>query len=67
MSTLVRKPAIGKVNIQDRALTRAIYAIKERLEQISGERGDTAVARLPSDATLADVIIKVNQLIDLLQ
>lgn len=67
MSVAVKKPAIGKVDIQDRALTRAIYAIKERLEQIAGERGNTLVARLAPEATPADVIKKVNELIDLLQ
>lgn len=67
MSVAVKKPAIGKVAVQDRALTRAIYAIKERLEQIAGERGDTVIARLAPEATSADVINKVNELIDLLQ
>jgi hypothetical protein len=63
MSALVKKPAIGKVDIHDRAL----YAMKERLEQISGERGDTIVDKLPEDADLQDVIVKINELINLLQ
>lgn len=67
MSTLVRKPAIGKVPTEDKALARAIYAIKERLEQIAGERGDSVITPLPETATLADVIAKVNHIIDVLQ
>jgi len=63
MSALVKKPAIGKVEIKDRAL----YAIKERLEQIAGERGDTVVDKLAPTSTLTDVIEKINELIDLLQ
>lgn len=67
MSALVRKPAIGKVKTEDKALARAIYSIKERLEQIAGERGDTAIGKLPDDASLTDVVKKINQIIDVFQ
>jgi MinD-like ATPase involved in chromosome partitioning or flagellar assembly len=63
----IRKPAIGKVDTQDREIRRAIYAIKERLEMIAGERGDTVIAKLAPEATLTDVINKFNELIELLQ
>lgn len=43
-------------------------AIKEILEQITGRRGiATRLDRLPDDATLADVIKKINQIIGVLQ
>lgn len=43
-------------------------AIKEILEQITGQRGSTnKLDKLPDGATLQDVIKKVNQIIDVMQ
>ncbi|MFA6039905.1 MAG: hypothetical protein WC733_00195 [Methylophilus sp.] len=41
-------------------------AVRERLELISGERG-TKLKSLESDASLSDVITKINEIIALLQ
>jgi hypothetical protein len=41
-------------------------AVKERLELISGERGGS-IAPLPATASSADVIAKVNEIIERLQ
>lgn len=44
----------------------ALKAIKENLEVMMGQRGGK-IETLPTTATLADVIAKVNQLIEKLQ
>lgn len=41
-------------------------SVRERLETISGERG-TKLKPLNQDASLSDVINKINEIIDLLQ
>jgi hypothetical protein len=41
-------------------------AVRERLELLSGERG-TKIKPLVQDASLSDVINKVNEIINLLQ
>ena len=40
--------------------------VKERLELIAGERG-TRIAQLSSGASTADIINKINAILDLLQ
>lgn len=45
---------------------RVMQAIKENLETITGQRTGP-IANLPPDATLVDVINKVNEIIDRLQ
>lgn len=62
MSATVKKRSIPPVATGDRLST----ALKENLEIIMGQRG-TAVAELPTDAALADVITKINELIRVLQ
>lgn len=43
-------------------------AVKEILEQITGQRGaSNRLEKLASDATLDDVIKKINQIIDVIQ
>lgn len=41
-------------------------ALKETLEQITGQRGEP-VARLPTAATTAQIVAKINEIIDRLQ
>lgn len=62
MSATVKKRAIPPVPTGD----RLSQSFKENLEIIMGQRG-TAVALLADDATLADVIAKLNELIEVLQ
>jgi len=64
----MRKPVIPAVPVSAVAHGRAKFdnAIKESLEVITGARVGKIVA-LPSDATLADVIAKVNEIVARLQ
>ncbi len=59
-----RKPGIPAVNTPDRTLNRAISAIKENVETITGARlGIGEIVTLDSTASLSDVISKVNEII----
>jgi hypothetical protein len=59
-----RKPGIPAVNTPDKNLNRAISAIKENIETISGARlGIGEIRTLNSTASLSDVISKVNEII----
>jgi DNA-binding IscR family transcriptional regulator len=56
---------IEQVQVPDPALQRFIDSTKQALDKITGQQGGGATLRkLPDDATLADVIAVVNQLID---
>ena len=61
----VKKPAIPK-EPTDPIRARFDSALKENIEIIKGLRGNK-VAVLDTNASLSDVITKVNNLIDLLQ
>lgn len=59
----MKKPGIPSAeNATDRAVGRALGAIKQNLDVITGAAGGE-VAQLPSSATLADVINTVNDII----
>ena len=50
------------------AETRAFcMAVKERLEQLSGERGTRLAPLVPETATPADVARRLNELLEILQ
>lgn len=53
----------------DASLGRKVFdtAVKETLEVITGRRENTRISKLPADASMADLVAKVNQIIDLLQ
>lgn len=62
----MKKPAIPQVPRDGQPRTPFDQAVKETLEIITGRRGG-AVQPLPADASLADVIAKVNELVARIQ
>jgi hypothetical protein len=61
---MAKKPGIPTVNFSDKTLNQAISAIKENIEVITGARlGVGETSRLATTATLADVIVKLNEII----
>lgn len=62
------KAAIPVVRTQQPELDRAMAAVKQNLDAITGQARNTPkLAPLPSTATLADVIERLNTLLDRLQ
>lgn len=61
----MRKSAIPAISItsKDRAV---LEALKTSVESLTGQTG-TRINKLGEEATLADVIVKINQIIDRLQ
>ncbi|OGT06098.1 MAG: hypothetical protein A2143_09220 [Gallionellales bacterium RBG_16_57_15] len=59
---MLKKPAIQSGD----PTKKNVQALKEVVEIICGRRG-TKIAPLAATATLADVIVKVNAIIELLQ
>jgi phage-related minor tail protein len=60
-------PSIPDVQgIDDPAVQKALSAVKETVEQLTGRRG-SKIAKLGPTSTLAAVILKVNELLDKLQ
>ena len=59
----MKKPSIPAVNVQDRRIASLLQPMKQNIEQLTGVRGG-ALTQLPSDASLADVISKINAIID---
>lgn len=57
------KPPIPDVPLGKEGDVRILSALKENVELLTGVRGGPIV-KLPSTATLGDVIIKLNELID---
>lgn len=62
----MKKPTIPQVPRAEQPRAGFDHSIKETLEIITGRRGGP-IQPLPADASLADVINKVNELIDRLQ
>ncbi len=62
----MKKPAIPQVPHGAQPRTGFDQSVKETLEIITGRRGGS-VQPLPADASLADVVKKVNELIARLQ
>lgn len=62
----MRKPAIPQVPRGGQPREGFDVALKETLEVITGRRGGS-VQPLPADASLADVVAKVNEIIARLQ
>lgn len=58
----MKKPAIPAVNVQDQRIASLLRPIKENLEIMNGTRGGY-LAELPANASLADVISKVNEIV----
>ena len=59
----MRKPAIPAVAVQDHQVASLLRPIKENLEILTGQRGGP-LTKLATDATLSDVINKLNTVID---
>lgn len=61
---MAKKPGIPPVNFSDRTLNSAISALKENIEIITGARlGVGEIQVLTADATNAQVIAKINEII----
>jgi hypothetical protein len=63
---VARKPGIPSIPKPGDDRSRFDSAVKESLETIMGRRG-VAVTPLAEDASLSDVIAKLNDVIELLQ
>jgi hypothetical protein len=62
------KPAIPTVRTDDLNVNRALDAIKQTLDEVTGQARNVArFSPLPSNATLADVIARLNQITNRLQ
>lgn len=62
------KQAIPATRTGQHQLDQALSAIKQNLDQITGQaRGQERLAPLPSNATLAQVIERLNAIADRLQ
>ncbi len=59
----MRKPQIPAIASQDRGLYPALRAMKESIEVLTGVRGGK-LESLPSSASNAEIIAKVNEIID---
>jgi hypothetical protein len=59
----MRKPAIPSIfTIQDKSIAAVIGPMKENIEILTGVR-EGLINPLPSDATLSEVVAKVNEII----
>lgn len=59
----MKKPAIPAVSVQDQKVASLLRPIKENIEILTGQRGGS-LTKLTADATLSDVINKLNTVID---
>lgn len=59
----MKKPSIPAINTDDPKVSALLRPIKENIEIISGVRGGS-LTNLPTNATLSDVISKLNELIN---
>lgn len=59
----MKKPAIPAVAVQDHHLAALLRPIKENIEILTGQRGQS-LTKLDSSATLSEVITKLNEVID---
>lgn len=61
---MAKKPGIPSVALQDQVLNTVVNAIKENIEIINGSRlGIGEISTLPTTATTAALISKVNEII----
>ena len=59
----MKKPAIpSTLSIQDRSIAAIVGPMKENIEILTGVR-EGLIAPLPSDATTAQIISKINEVI----
>lgn len=61
---MAKKPGIPAINLPDRTLNQVLNAIRENIGIITGAiQGVGESSQLSSSATLADVIVKLNEII----
>jgi hypothetical protein len=58
----MRKPSIPAVNVADQRVASLLRPMKQNIEAITGVFGEP-LTELPSDASLEDVISKINAII----
>lgn len=58
----MKKPSIPAVNVPDLRVAALLRPMKENIESITGIRGGP-LTELPSDASLAEVISRINAII----
>lgn len=64
----MRKPAIPRVNTGDAVSRQAFEAIKQTLDQITGQASNVErLPELPDDATLSEAIARINEITRRLQ
>lgn len=59
----MRRAAIPAIQAKDQSVHQILQAMKENIEILNGVRGGP-IATLGSDATLAQVVSKLNEVID---
>lgn len=59
----MKKPSIPAINAKDGELQRVLLALKENAEILNGTRGGR-LEPLASNASTADLIAKVNEIIE---
>jgi hypothetical protein len=59
----MKKPAIPAVNVNDQSIAALLRPLKENVEILNGVRGGS-LTKLETNATLAQVISKLNDVID---
>lgn len=59
----MKKPAIPAVNVKDQSIAAVLRPLKENVEILTGQRGDS-LTKLNTSATLEEVISTINTLID---
>lgn len=63
----MKKPAIPAITVSDKALAAILAPMKESIEQMRGQRGQPPIEPLRPDATNAEIIRKINDIIRRLQ
>lgn len=63
----MKKPSIPDIPAGDPATRVVLQALKENIEILEGRRGGDKIVTLASTATLAQVITKLNEVINHLQ
>lgn len=59
----MKKPAIPAVTVKDQQVASLLRPMKENIEILTGQRGGS-LTKLNDNATLAEVISKLNEVID---
>jgi hypothetical protein len=61
---MIKKPAIPPYSSSDKTLTQVLNAVRENIEIMTGVRNGTSqINQLPTAATNAEIVVKINEII----